>query len=182
MNRVLLCGLLLVLATDALAHRLDEYLQVTRISLAINRIDLSIELTPGVAVAEQVLTAIDTDRDGQISAKETTTYAERVFGDLKASLDEKPLKMTAIDSVFPTIPEMKAGVGVIRLKATAPVEGLAIGSHSLSFTNSHLTAISVYLVNALVPKDSAIKITKQSRDERQKDYRLNFEVAPSLKP
>ena len=179
MNRVLLCSLLLILATDALAHRLDEYLQVTRVSLATNRIDLSIDLTPGVAVTYHVLAAIDTDRDEQISAKETTAYAERVFSDLKASLDEKPLKLTTIGAALPTIQEMRAGVGVIRLKASAPVEGLSAGNHVLSLTNNHLPTISVYLMNALVPKDSTIKITKQSRDELQKNSRLEFGVNPA---
>ena len=57
MKPVLLGCLLFVLATHALAHRLDEYLQATRISVATNRIDLSIDLTPGVAVAAAVMIA-----------------------------------------------------------------------------------------------------------------------------
>jgi hypothetical protein len=174
MKRALLVGLLYCLPPDALAHRLDEYLQVTRVAVATNRVDLSIDLTPGVAVADQVLSAIDTDHDGEISGKEAAVYAERVFTDLKVRLDQKPMTLTVTEASFPAIPEMKAGVGVIRLKASAPIERLSKGSHALSFTNIHLPAISVYLVNALTPKDRTLAITKQTRDEFQKDYRLEF--------
>ena len=61
---------------------------------------------------------------------------------------------------------------------SASIEQLAAGQHTLSLTNAHLPAISVYLVNALVPKDRAIKITKQTRDELQKTYRLEFGLIP----
>jgi hypothetical protein len=35
-------------------------------------------------------------------------------------------------------------------------------------------------VNALVPTDPAIHISKQMRDELQKNYRLEFSVTPRL--
>lgn len=182
MNRALWCGWLWLLATDASAHQLDEYLQVTRVALATNRIDLAIDLTPGVAVAGQVMAVMDTDHDGQVSAKETTAYAERVFSDLAVRLDDERLKLTVTEAVCATVPEMKAGVGVIRLKASVPVKPLAAGSHALRLTNRHLPAISVYLVNALVPKDPSLRIKQQARDELQQDYRLTFEAAPPASP
>ena len=176
--RLLGC-LLLVLATNALAHRLDEYLQATRISVATNRIELSIDLTPGVAIADQLLVVIDKNRDGRISEEEGAAYAQRVLKDIRLGLDEKSLALSLVDTSFPALHEVKGGLGVIRIKATAPVGQLAVGKHALTLTNAHLPAISVYLVNALVPKDGAIKITKQTRDELQKDYRLEFSVSPS---
>jgi len=174
----LLGCLLLTLATDAWAHRLDEYLQATRVSVATNRIDLSIELTPGVAVADQVLAIVDKDHDGRVSEKEVTGYAQRVLKDIQIKLDEKVLVPRLVDASFPALQDVKKGLGVIRFKATAPVESLAAGGHSLSLTNAHLPAISVYLVNALVPKDPAIKITNQTRDELQKNYHLEFVITP----
>lgn len=183
MKLPLLGCLLLLLATDALAHRLDEYLQVTRVSVATNRIDLTIDLTPGVSVASQVLNSIDRDHDGQISGKEAAVYAERVIADFKVRFDEKPMALTVAEASFPSIPEIKVGVGVIRLKVSAPVDRLLPGSHALDLTNAHLPAISVYQVNALVPKDPAITIQRQTRDELQKDYRLEFRLKPAcLKP
>ncbi len=67
------------------AHRLDEYLQATRLSVALDRIELEIDLTPGVSIAERIVTAIDTDRDGRFSPAESDAYAahgvERVGAD-----------------------------------------------------------------------------------------------------
>ena len=73
----------LLLASDALGHRLDEYLQATRVLVATNRIDVSIDLTPGVAVAGQVLAVLDTDRDGQLSDDERAAYAKHVLKDIR---------------------------------------------------------------------------------------------------
>lgn len=171
--------LLLVLASNALAHRLDEYLQATRVSVTRNRIDLTIDLTPGVAVADQVLAVIDQDRDGQVSGDECTAYAQRFLKDIRVGLDEKVLIPSLVDASFSALHEIKEGLGVIRIRATAPVAQLSVGNHAFSLTNAHLPAISVYLVNALVPKNRSIRITKQARDDLQKDYRLEFSVSSS---
>lgn len=178
MKQRLLGCLLLVLATDLFAHRLDEYLQATRVLVATNRIDLSIDLTPGVAVADQVLAVLDKDRDGRISKAERAVYVGSVLKDFQVGLDEKALPLRVVEVSFPKLPEIKSGLGSLRIQATAQVEPLAVGRHTFSLTNAHLPAISVYLVNALVPKDHAIKITKQTRDELQRNYRLEFGVAP----
>ena len=181
MRTGLLGCFLFLLAGDAWAHRLDEYLQATRVSVATNRIDLSIDLTPGVAVADQVLAVIDKDRDGRVSDDERTAYAQVFLKDLRFGLDERVLPLSLADISFPALHEVKEGLGVIRIKATSPVRQLATGQHTLSLSNAHLPGISVYLVNALVPKDPAIKITKQTRDELQKNYRLEFAVRPALR-
>jgi hypothetical protein len=169
---------LLMLATGALAHRLDEYLQATRVSVAADRIELSIALTPGVAIVDRLLAVIDKDRDGRISEEESAAYAQRVLKDIRVEVDEKALAFRVVNNSFPTLDAVKAGVGVIRVEATAAIKRLSVGSHTLALTNSHLPGLSVYLVNALVPKDHAIKITKQTRDEFQKSYRLEFGVNP----
>jgi hypothetical protein len=181
-RRLLGCLLLLMLVTDAWAHRLDEYLQATRISVATNRIDLAIDLTPGVAIVDQLLVVIDKDHDGRVSEAEAVAYAQRVLKDVRVGLDEKVLALSLVDISFPTLLEVKGGLGVIRIEATAPVGQLAVGKHVLSLTNAHLPAISVYLVNALVPKHPTIKIINQTRDELQKTYRLEFEVTPPPLP
>ena len=173
---LLLC-LLFALAADAFAHRLDEYLQATRISVATNRIDLAIDLTPGVAVASQLLAVIDKDRDGQISDEEWAAYSQLVLKNIRVELDEKTLTLGLVDTSFPALIEVKGGTGIIHIKATAVVGQLATGTHALRLTNSHLPAISVYLVNALVPKAPTIKITRQTRDELQKDYCMEFRVS-----
>lgn len=176
MKPVLLLGLVLVLASEAWAHRLDEYLQATRISVATNRVDVSMELTPGVAVADQVLAVLDKNGDRRVSSEEAAAYAQHVLKDIQIKLDEKELALTVVETSFPTFREMKAGTGILRIKTTASVASLSPGKHTLSLTNAHLPAISVYLVNALTPKDRTIQITKQTRDEFQKNYHLEFRV------
>lgn len=177
--RVGLLGCLLVtLATNATAHRLDEYLQATRVTVTTNRVDLSIDLTPGVSIAGQLLVVIDKNRNGLVSDEEGSAYAQHVLKDIQFGLDEKTLVPRLLETSFPKLAEIRSGHGVIRIKATASVGPLTTGPHALGLTNAHLPMISVYLVNALVPNDPAIKIGKQTRDELQKEYRLEFEVNP----
>ncbi len=59
------------------AHRLDEYLQATRLSIAVDCVGLELDMTAGVNVAPHVVASIDTNRDGQISSAEGDLYARR---------------------------------------------------------------------------------------------------------
>jgi hypothetical protein len=176
MKAVLLGCLALALASRAMAHRLDECLQATRIAVATNRIDLAIALTPGVAVADQWLALVDTDRDGQVSEAERAAYGRKMLEDLQLTLDETALTLRPVEVSFPSMIELRSGVGVIHIKATATVAPLASGKHTLTLTNAHLPTISVYLVNALTPQDAAIQVTSQQRDGLQRTYRLEFDV------
>jgi len=179
MKPVLLVCLLSMLAHDAGAHRLDEYLQATRIAIATNGIELSIDLTPGAAVADQLLSTIDNNQDGQISKEEQASYSKRFLKDVQLRLDQADLALSLVDTSFPKPFEIKSGVGVICIKATAPSGQLKEGKHTVSITNTHLPAMSAYLVNALKPKNSTVRIIKQSRDELQKNYCLEFEFIAS---
>jgi hypothetical protein len=169
---------LFVVASEGFAHRLDEYLQATRIAVATNRVDLTFVLTPGVAVAAQVLEATDRDRDGRVSRDEANAYARRFMKDINIGLDGNAVAPDVTSVSFPTMQEIRSGTGVIRIRATSAVGPMNVGSHALSLTNGHLPAISVYLVNALQSKDPVVEIGKQTRDELQKDYRLEFRVRP----
>src|ERR1035437_6464096 len=71
-------GAWLVTLQPAAAHRVDEYLQATRLSIDIQRVDLEIDLTAGVAVASEVFAWIDTNRDGEISNAEGEAYARQM--------------------------------------------------------------------------------------------------------
>lgn len=178
MRAVLVGCCLLALASDGFAHRVDEYLQATRIAVATNRIDLTFDLTPGIAVAGQLLNLIDRNNDGRISDDEGGVYARRFLKDLRVAVDGKIVSLKETLVSFPRVPEMRSGTGVIRIRATSAVGPLTAGSHALSLTNAHLRSISVYLVNALRSTDPAVEIGRQIRDESQKDYRLEFRVRP----
>lgn len=179
MKTVLLSCCLLVLAPNAHAHRLDEFLQAVRIAVAANRIHFSIDLTPGVAVAEEVIAVIDENRDGQIGEAEGTAYTRRFLDDLSVELDGKAVTLTPEKPQIPTLVELRSGVGVIRIKASAPVAPLVPGNHALTLSNHHLLAISVYLVNALRPVDTLVEISRQTRNELQTEYQLEFRVRSS---
>jgi hypothetical protein len=168
-------ALLILLVAPAAAHRLDEYLQASLISLSRARVHLQLDLTPGVAVLPQVLSAIDTDRDGTISETERNAYATQVLRDLSLVVDGEPARLQLVSSLFPKIEEMNEGLGVIRLELDAELPPSRSGaSRRISFENHHQDRISAYLVNSLVPRDPALRITAQSRDYRQSAYRVDF--------
>jgi hypothetical protein len=79
---VAVAAVLLSLRAPACAHRLDEYLQATIISVEKDRVQASLRLIPGVAVSPIVIWSVDTNGDGVISEGEQQSYAEQVLGDL----------------------------------------------------------------------------------------------------
>jgi len=179
-NRLLLwpIGALLAFPTPAAPHQLDEFLQATRVALARDRVVLEIDLTPGVKVAQRIFALIDTDGDRRISTAEGRAYARQVLEDVVLRLDDQRRRLTLVRADFPSLGEMGAGLGTIRLeaKADAPVDA---GSHQLSYQNDHQPEIGAYLVNALVPGTSRIEITGQRRDKLQRGIRLDYTVASS---
>jgi hypothetical protein len=169
----------LAFLVSAQAHRLDEYLQATRIAVTLHRIDLAIDLTPGVAIAPELLPTIDPDGNARIPPHQGERYAQRVLQDLALDLDGKRQAIRLIRATFPPRADMEDGEGTIHLQAVAKISTLQPGHHELLFRNAHLPKISVYLVNALVPENKAIQNTRQIRDELQREYRLSFEVKPT---
>lgn len=157
------------------AHRLDEYLQATRLSLASDQIVLKIDLTPGVDTAAAIFASIDNDRDGRISDDEAGAYANRVLDDVVLEVDGERRPVFLASEEFPSFQEMSAGIGVIRIEACAPWAGLP-GRHSLFFRNDHRPELGVYLVNALVPESPDIELAGQHRDTLQREFRLLFEL------
>ena len=171
-------GLVLAMAflPKAQAHRLDEYLQATFIAVAPTEVRLELCLTPGVGLATNLLGRLDADHDGSISPTEGAAYAEQVRQDLSLTADHVPRELALTGTSFPPVAELRAGLGIIRLNLRAPMDSVGAGAHQLAFTNRHLTNLSVYLVNALVPESAAITVTGQTRDELQSTIRLDYTV------
>jgi len=159
------------------AHRLDEYLQATRLSLAMDRIVVKIDLTPGVDVAPLIFTRINTRRTGRISGNEGRAYANQVLKDVVLEVDGKRQPLDFVSSQFPSYAEMASGTGVIRIEAGIAWRATS-GDHSLVFQNNHSADFGAYLVTVLVPANPAIEITDQQRDVMQRGIRLAFKVAP----
>jgi hypothetical protein len=166
----------LVTPVPAGAHRLDEYLQATRLSIGAERVDLEIDLTAGVNIASEVLAWVDTDGDGQISSAEGDAYARLVLQSVALAVDGRPAAIALRESRFPPVEDLRLGVGSIRVRATSSAPAVGIGRHSASYSNTHRSERSVYLVNALVPVDSRIRIAGQRRDREQHGLTLDYDV------
>lgn len=164
----------LVFPSIASAHRLDECLQATLVAIAPERVRLEINLTPGVEVADHMLSLIDLDRDGVISAGESAAYAERVKRDLQLRVDRHEVSLELTASQFPEVEEMRSGFGIVQLEFTATPPTLAGGAHEISFENHHQPSASVYLFNATKPKSAAIKIDRQTRNRNQSQGGVEF--------
>jgi len=158
------------------AHRLDEYLQATRISIEFERIGLEMSLTPGAAVADNVFAGIDHDHNGKISAAESAAYARLVVASLKLSVDGESCMLTLDGYSFPELADMRNGEGIIRLRASAKIPRSSIGPHRLAFANTYRSDIGVYLINALMPADGRIRITGQSRDTLQNEFKMEYKI------
>ena len=165
----------LLLPATAAAHRLDEYLQATRVSLERTRVLVELDLTPGATIASTIVPLIDRDADGAISPAEIEAYGRRVLADQSVSLDgqEALLELTSIDA--PSIGEMREGMATIRLRATGRVNTQS-GRRDLYVENRHLPSSSVYMINALMPDDRAITVVSQVRDARQSSATIAYEI------
>ena len=166
---------LLAAGGDALAHRLDEYLQATRVSFARDRLAIDVDLTPGISIASGVIAMLDTNADGAVATAEADGYGRAVLSDLRVSLDGHRVGMTLEDIDVPTLDEMRKGTGTIRLHAAGSIE-VGAGRHLVEIINNHRPETSVYMVNALVPEDSGIDIVSQNRDPRQREFRAEYDV------
>jgi hypothetical protein len=161
----------------AAAHRLDEYLQATRIAIDDDRIVLEIDLTPGASIASRVFVLIDADRDGRIDDAEADMYAHRVLEAISLTIDGRRLSVRPTNREVPTFDDMALGTGSIRLRAVANAS-FGSGTHRLAYRNSHAPDASAYLVNALVPTDSRVQLGAPRRDALQRELTLDFAVAP----
>ena len=170
--------ILFVLAMPAtsVAHRLDEYLQAARLSLARNQITLEVDMTPGVNVAPAIAALIDRDRDGAISRDEAGAYGQSVLQEVVLELDGRPIPLTLTRVEIPSRDEMHDGMGTIQLRASNRSEYVAAGRHHLHFRNDHQPGGSVYLVNALMPDDGGVAVLSQARDPRQQSIRIEYAV------
>ena len=111
-----------LLSASPSAHRLDEYLQAARVSLAHTRVELEIDLTPGASVADGIISLIDRDGDKRISPLEAERYGRAVLADVVLELDGRPVALTLNRVEAPPLEEMRHGLGAIQVRASGDVE------------------------------------------------------------
>ena len=168
--------LLLMFPPQAKAHPLDEFYQSTFITLAPNRITMQIELYTGALIAPRILPMIDTNQDEIISLAEEMAYIDLFLKDVIFEIDGTPTALTATDLEFPTILDLKAGVGVIRFRLYSDLSVDHRGDHQLFYHNQHQPDVGVYMVNALRDADNWVEINNQDRDVFQASLRLDYTV------
>lgn len=161
------------------AHVLDQYLQVAQIALEPDGVRIELRMIPGAQVADCVFALIDANRDGQLSSVEQQAYAQRVLQDLALTINQQVAPLILENAQFPERSAMNEGLGTIRLTFTAKAALTAASEQLLDFQNRHLPSLSVYLANALVPANDAIKITGQQRDALQHGLQLQFQATPA---
>ncbi len=178
MKRIIPIVLGLLLVAPAWAHRLDEYLQGTFLSVDPDRVTLELSLTPGVSVAPAVMALIDTDRDGQISAMEAEAYTRVVANSQVLKVDRHRIPLEVTGKLFPTPSDLRSGAGVIHIGLGSKTVDLAPGLHQIVLENRHQAGLSTYLVNVLVPESKEVRIIRQKRDLTQTRMELEIAVGP----
>ena len=158
------------------AHRRDEYLQAARIAIDPGRVQIELDLTPGIALADAVFLDIDRNRDGSLSAEEQQAYAAQVVSALTLEVDGTPVRARLDAASFPDAGAMRRGEGTIRLHSAATLPRVSSGVHQLLFRNRHHPDRSVYLANALVPESHDVSVTAQRRDVEQTEVTIDYVV------
>jgi hypothetical protein len=174
-------GVLLALASPVQSHRLDEYLQATRLAFSPDRVVVELDLTPGVSVAPQIFAMIDRDGDAHVSPIEIEGYARRVLQDLSLRIDGRLSSLTLVRAESPTWDEIREGLGIIRVEASTDA-ALKKGHHHVVYENAHEPAIGVYLVNALIPSSTDVTIGTEHRDALQRHIDLDVDATTSFDP
>lgn len=161
-------------AADVSAHRRDEYLQAARIAIEPGAVQLELNLTPGIELADAIVADIDRNRDGSLSQHEQRAYASVVLGALTMEVDGTPVRAQLAAATFPDVAAMQRGEGSIRLQLAGTLPQLSAGPHQLSFRNRHSPDRSVYLANALVPASPDVTVTAQRRDLDQTELTIDY--------
>jgi hypothetical protein len=172
--------LLLIAAASApaSAHRRDEYLQAARIAIDPERVQIVLDLTPGISVAEGILAGIDRDGNGLISPQETHAYARELLRGIAVDVDGVSVGLDVAASTFPAVEAVRNGEGTMRVEAVGHVPRLAEGAHHLHYRNGDRADIGVYLANALVPASDRVAVTAQRRDRDQRDLIIDYVLQP----
>jgi hypothetical protein len=167
-------ALVVAAGTATSAHRRDEYLQAARLAIEPDRVEIALDLTPGIAVADRVLADLDSDGNHSIDAAEGQAYAQRVLRAIAVDVDGTPLALRLIESTVPDVGAVRNGEGALRLRVRASMPDLGAGVHRLRYRNDHRADRGAYLANALAPADARVTIEGQRRDPDQRELTIEY--------
>jgi hypothetical protein len=162
------------IVTAASAHRREDHLQAARLGVEPDSVLVTLDLTPGLEVADSFLAALDRDRDGSLSSEEQRAYAAQVLSALALEVDQRPLRLRLLSWDFPETSAVRRGEGTLRLTIQATLPKLSAAAHRLRFRNAHLAGQSTYLANALVPESALVQVTAQRRAADQSELTIEY--------
>lgn len=174
-----LAGLLLLAPLPAAAHPLDEYYQVTTITVSPNRVTLALELYPAVLTAPQLLSLMDADQDEQLSEAEQQAYLTFFQGDLTFTIDGQPQPLSLTNVRFPTFLDIRSGGSVIKFELAADLPADHRGDHQLFYENRHLSDIAVYVVQPQTDLPEWVQILEFERDVLQQSILVTYAIDPA---
>ena len=169
----------LLFGKTAFAHRIDEYLQATILSLETNCVQASMRLIPGILVSPSLIADIDSNGNGVFSESEERAYAQHVLGDLSITIDGKRVQPKLVSWSFPQPVQLRDGLGGIHIGYTMDLPSGG-RNRNLILVNHHLSWTSVYLINVLVPQDRDIRILSQKRNDQQSLYELDYQQMAAI--
>ena len=171
--------LLLTLPFGAAAHRLDECLQATRVSMFSDHLAVQTFVTPGTLLAARLFARIDADRDGNLSQSEGRRFADQFVQEITLTVDGNRVPLTLTGSQYPTLAELSGGEAMILFEMSAATRQ-APGRHRATLRNDNDPAVSIYLANAMLPKDPSVPVVRQERDPTQRTLTVEYDVAATL--
>jgi hypothetical protein len=139
-------------------------------------VELQLDLTPGIALADRIVAEIDRDRDGSISDAEIRGYAAVVLNGITLAVDGSQLQPRLVETRLPAVGAIPQGTGTIQLRWVAQLPPLGAGAHRLFYRNTHHRDIGVYLANVLVPANDRVAVTGQDRDVDQREFTVAYQL------
>ena len=163
----------------AAAHPLDEYYQVTTITISPNRVSLALELYPAVLIGPQLLSLMDADQDEQLSEVEQRAYLTFFQRDLTFVVDGQSQPLTLANVRFPTFLDIRSGGSIIKFELYADLPAEHRGDHQLYYENHHLSDIAVYVIQPQTDLPDWVQILDFERDVLQQSIRVNYAIDPA---
>lgn len=132
----LVLALVLALAPSLAHAHPSHYGQLARVTIGVEVIAVELDLSPGLAVSDDISRLLDGDGDGVVAADECSAYARRVAAELSLEIDGVALPLEPVKSRCPGVEALSTGEAGLKLWFEARPTATA-GSRRVSLQNRH---------------------------------------------
>ncbi|MFE9686678.1 nickel/cobalt transporter [Streptomyces sp. NPDC006285] len=151
-------------AAPAAAHPADEVLQQAYLTPTASRLEIQLDITPGVLVAPAFAKAVDTDEDGKFASFETDAHLRRITSALDVRVDGRALAPEVTGSTYPPYELLVAGGGAVSIEA---VVDLSPGTRTITFTDAYDPgARTTVQENVLIAAHRPVRPSAIEREDR----------------